>query len=93
LLDDNALSLHGFIHFFGERKPWAKSIDTSLLPAYVNEARAQWLKNFEDLTSLAETNHVNHLTQFGIEQYLQARVLQTYVSWFDPQMGEISKWH
>ncbi|KAL3782062.1 hypothetical protein HJC23_006290 [Cyclotella cryptica] len=80
LLDDDTLLSLGFVHFYGDRKPWAGNKETSLLPSYVLTTRDLWLKGLQDLesSSWTEAPNVQHalpLTQTGYEQYRRALVL------------------
>jgi hypothetical protein len=83
ILDDDTLRSLGFVHFYGEWKPWAAAHhgDTSSFPAHIAVARDLWLKDFNHLSSLSNAKHSNPLTQIGIDQYRRALVL--YVSKFD----------
>jgi hypothetical protein len=81
ILDDDTLRSLGFVHFYGEWKPWAAAhVDSSSFPALIAVAREEWIKDFNHFSSLSDVNSYP-LTQFGIDQYRRALVL--YVSKFD----------
>lgn len=82
LLDENALQSLGFVHFYGERKPWAKNVDTSLFPAYVTVAKDLWLTYIKDLESTMEYiafDHFTPLTGRGLAQYRRTQTSYGYV--------------
>eukprot|EP00956_Cyclotella_meneghiniana_P012049 scaffold17102_cov82-Cyclotella_meneghiniana.AAC.1 len=75
--DDTLLSL-GFVHFYGNRKPWVQKVDDSVFPTHVAIARKSWLNAFQDLNEIPDTDHLSPLTAFGVSQYRRAQVLYTY---------------
>jgi hypothetical protein len=83
LLDDESLVSHGFVHFYGSRKPWAKNVDDSSFPTHINVARKQWLANSERVSAVSAADHLSPLTEFGIRQYERALVTYTYVSFYN----------
>jgi hypothetical protein len=76
LLDDETLWGFGFLHFYGDMKPWADG-DTEKLPSRVKIARDCWLKRFEAAAKDRKTylEHESPLTSKGIEQYRRAQTL------------------
>jgi hypothetical protein len=80
LLDDESLVSHGFVHFYGSRKPWAKNVDDSSFPTYVSVARKQWLVDIGSLGAISAPEHLSPLTEFGSMQYKRALVTYTDVS-------------
>ncbi len=80
LLDDETLQSFGFLHFYGELKPWAKDHNVSSLPKHVTSARSKWLQEFELLSIVANPSHVSPLTPVGLKRYRRALALYTSVS-------------
>eukprot|EP00804_Cyclotella_cryptica_P013053 CCRYP_002359-RA/>CCRYP_002359-RA protein AED:0.09 eAED:0.14 QI:151/0.85/0.75/1/0.85/0.75/8/502/1448 len=80
LLDDETLHSLGFVHFYGDSKPWVKNIDDSSLPTHVALAKSRWLKEFKDLSSVPAPGHTSPLTRIGIKQYQRALALYSPTS-------------
>ena len=75
LIDDSTLHSHGFIHFYGNRKPWTKNIN--LASTFVT-AQTHWLQAYNKLESNSPSIVLYHqlpLTEVGYKKY--HRVLQS----------------
>jgi hypothetical protein len=82
LLDDESLLSLGFVHFYGERKPWRENVDVAAFPTTVVLARNRWLQEFQGFSTVIAPKHVSPLTPNGVKQYRKALAL--YVSNFQP---------
>lgn len=71
LLDDEALHSHGFIHFYGNRKPWVQGSNSDW--TFIS-AQIRWLEEYKGLRGdipIASdiSSHRLPLTKRGFEQY------------------------
>lgn len=79
LLDDEELTSHGIVHFYGNRKPWGPPSDS--LPLNVKAARSRWLQVYDKIRSTPEdfsSEVLSPLTDVGTSQYSKIRVLYAY---------------
>ncbi|KAL7478737.1 hypothetical protein ACHAW6_004488, partial [Cyclotella cf. meneghiniana] len=80
LLDDNALLSFQFIHFYGEKKPWANNTNAESIPMHIAIAKKKWLNDRDNLISVqrleeSRNHHSLPLTKLGFHKYERARVL------------------